>query len=85
MYRILKLDDHNYLASKVLSYQTNHLHGTRSVHNQNLNLLFFTRIKCQRSFLYNGIKIWNSLPLNIKNVQDNLKSFKKLFKNHLLS
>ena len=85
MYRILKLNNHNYLASKVLSYQTHHLHETRSVHNQNLNLPLFTLTKCQNSFLYKGIKEWNLLPPHIKNVQDDLNSFKKLLKNHILS
>ena len=85
MYRIIQLNYHTFLANKVLSYQTNHLHETRFAYNENLNLPFFTLTKCQRSFLYNGIKIWNSLPLHLKTLQDDLNSFKKMLKNHLLS
>ena len=85
MYRIIQLNNHEFLAAKLLSYQNSHSHETRSVQNQNLNLPLFRKSKCQRSFLYNGIQIWNTLPLNIRIVQDDLNSFKKLLKNHLLS
>ena len=85
MYRIIKLNSHDFLAAKLQSYQTNHSHETRLVQNQNLNLPLFRLTKCQRSFLYNGIGIWNALPLNVKNVQADIKTFKKLLKNHLLS
>ena len=85
MYRILQLNSHPFLATKIFSYQTNHSYETRFIHDQNLNLPLFRLSKCQRSFLYNGITIWNSLPFNIRTVQDDLNSFKKLLKNHLLS
>ena len=85
MYRIIKLNSHEFLAAKILSYQTNHSHETRSVHNQNLNRPFYRKSKCQRSFLYNAVDIWNELPPHIKTVQEDLTSFKKLTKNHLLS
>ena len=85
MYRIIQLNHHEYLATKLQSYQTNHSHRTRSVLNQNLKLPLFTLTKCQRSFLYNGIKIWNSLPLDIRIIDDDLNSFKRMLKNHLLS
>ena len=77
MYRIIQLNNHEFLADKILSYQNNHSHETRSVQNQNLNLPLFRKSKCQRSFLYNGINIWNTLPLNIRIVQDDLTIFKK--------
>ena len=85
MYRIIQLNHHEFLANKLLSYQTNHTYETRSVQNQSLTLPLYRLSKCQRSFLYNGTKIWNLLPLNIRTVQDDLNSFKKLLKNHLLS
>ena len=85
MYRVLELNNHDFLAAKILSFQTFHSYGTRLVHNQNLNLPRVTRSKCHRSFIYNGIKIWNLLPLNIRIVQNDLCTFKNLLKNHLLS
>ena len=85
MYRIIQLNNHDFLATKLQSHQTNHSHETRSVQNQHLTLPLFRLSKCQRSFLYNGIQIWNLLPLNIRIIEDDLNSFKKLLKNHLLS
>ena len=85
MYRIIQLNNHEFLATKLQSYQTNHLHETRAAQNQHLTLPLFRLSKCQRSFLYNGTKIWNLLPLNIRIIEDDLNSFKKLLKNHLLS
>ena len=85
MYRILQLNNHTFLATKIFSYQNFHTHETRLVHNQSLNLPLFTLTKCQNSFLYNGIKIWNSLPLEIRIIQFDLYSFKKALKNHILS
>ena len=70
MYRIIQLNHHDFLATKLLSYQTNHNHNTRSVQNQNLNRPFFRLAKCQRSFLYNAIEFWNMLPPHIRTIQD---------------
>ena len=75
MYRILRLNSHDSLAMKVFSYQTNHSYETRAVRNEELTLPHLIRSKCQRSFLYNGIKIWNNIPLQIRNVHENLNSF----------
>ena len=85
MYRIIQLNNHEYLKTKLLSYQTNHSHETRSVQNQNLSLPFVRKAKCQRSFLYKGTNVWNTLPLGARTIQHDLTSFKKILKNHLLS
>ena len=85
MYRIIQLNYHDFLANKLLSYQTNHLHETRFAYNENLNLPFFSLAKCQRTFLYKGIKTWNLLPPHVRTIDNDLNSFKKLLKNHLLS
>ena len=85
MYRILRLNNHHFLAAKVESYQRNHSHDTRSVRNQILTLPYYTRSKCQRSFLYIGLNLWNDIPLPIRNIHDDLKAYKKLLKEFLLS
>ena len=56
MYRIIKLNSHEYLAAKIQSWQTSHSHVTRSVQNQELKLPLFKLSKCQQSFLYKGLK-----------------------------
>ena len=85
MYRILCLNSHNFLENRVLSYQTNHPHETRSVLNQELTLPFTRLNKRQNSFLYKGLDLWNDLPLRIRSVHEDLTSFKKLLKDHLLT
>ena len=85
MYRILCLNNHQTLATKINSFQTQHTHYTRATTNQNLTLPLYRLTKCQKSFLYAGIKFWNELPLNVRTVQENLYSFKKLLKEYLLS
>ena len=85
MYRIIQLNHHDFLATKLLSYQTNHNYETRSVQNQNLTRPFFRLAKCQNSFLYKAVHYWNLLPPHIRNVQDDLNAFKKMTKRHLLS
>ena len=49
---------------KYLSLQ--HLHITRSISNKNLNLQRMKTHCGLTSFYYNGIKIWNKIPINIK-------------------
>ena len=77
MYRIIKLNSHEYLAAKIQSWQTSHSHVTRSVQNQELKLPLFKLSKCQQSFLYKGLKTWNLLPPNIRNIENDLNSFKR--------
>ena len=85
MYKILSLNTHEFLAIKINSFQTNHSHETRASYNHILSLPFYRLSKCQRSFLYNGTKFWNELPINVRNIEDNLKGFKILLKQWLLS
>ena len=49
---------------KYLSLQ--HHHITRSISNKNLYLRRIKMHRGQTSFSYNGIKIWNKIPINIK-------------------
>ena len=85
MYRIVQLNHHEFLTNKLLSYQATHTYETRSVENQSLRPPLYRLSKCQRSFLSRGVKIWKELPLNLRTLQDDLNSFKKLLKHHLLS
>ena len=85
MYKILSLNTHERLAIKINSFQTDHSHETRASYNHILSLPFYRLSKCQRSFLYNGIKFWNELPIALRNIEENLKAFKILLKQWLLS
>ena len=58
-----------------------HSHDTRS--RTDATLAFQRLSQCQRSLTYNGPKIWNSIPINIKN-SPSISIFKNRFKHHLL-
>ena len=85
MYKILCLNTHAYFANKIHASQINRTHQTRAVTNQNLYLPRFLRKKYKRSFIYKGSQFWNSIPINIRNIDNNCNTFKRSLKNHLLS
>ena len=61
-----------------------HSFNTRQSSNKNLSLSTVTTTQYGlRSLHFIGSKIWNSLPLNIRNTSS-LSSFKNLLSNHLL-
>ena len=84
MYKILRLNNHESLAMKINSFQTYHTHETRAVVNQELQWPRYHRTKCQYSFIYRGIKFWNSLPIDLRNIPDDLNAFKRHLKRFLL-
>jgi hypothetical protein len=65
-------------------FQTNSdIHSTRyryNIHVPNSNLS-----KYQKGVYYSGIKIFNNLPPNVKNLSHNVKMFKRALKEYLLS
>ena len=78
------LNDHFFLVDKLSQMQHNHDHLTRfstagnfTVHPINLSIYF-------NSFFHQGVKMYNDLPSNIKEV-NNLQSYRKLLKTHLAS
>ena len=52
--------------------------------NPTLCILLYKTIKFQKSIRYQGVKIWNEIPTNIKTNQS-FKSFKVSYKNYLLN
>ena len=85
MYKILRLNNHESLASNIESFQTHHAHDTRAVSHNVLTLPLFRLTKCQNSFVYRGIKFWNSIPPDIRNIPDDLNAFKTRLKRSLLT
>ena len=55
---------------------------TRQTSNNNIFLLRFRNLRCQRSLKYIGPKIWIDILLEIKNCS--FVKFKELFKKHLI-
>ena len=76
LYKIFNEDQHSYFYDRIREAQVQHEHNTRFQVNYQLIPPFFRKDKCQRTFIYPGIDIWNMLPLNIRHC-DSLSKFKK--------
>ena len=82
LHQILGSDNHTYFNFRIAENQVQHIHDTRFRVNQNLLPPFYRTNRCQSSFLYQSIAVWNNLPRSIKGVQS-LKQFKLLLKSYL--
>ena len=69
---------------KHMFQQSSHTHSynTRSVTQKKYNNLPFITVRLQRSFKYQGISIWNNLPLNFKNMS--FSQFKYQIQNFMI-
>ena len=73
-----------YFNNKILNYQRPYSRLTRFSQNRIIVPPLFTKSKCQTSFIYQSIKFWNSLPLDIKN-SANINTCKRNVKIFLLN
>ena len=48
--------------------------------NQELRGPYYNRTKGQNSFIYRGIKFWNSTPLELRNIPNDVNAFKRHLK-----
>ena len=55
-----------FFNDKICMQKRNHDYGTRFSSNYNINLPAARLATCQCSFLFQGISMWNHLPLEIK-------------------
>ena len=78
LYKILHNNNHEYFNDKLTLLITNHSYGTRFNTLANFNTPFFTKSRCQNSFIYQSTKIWNSIPNYIRYAQS-VNIFKKIF------
>ena len=83
MYRIMKTDSHAFFTNRISTFQTEHRYETRATSHQLVNLPFYRLNNCQRSFLYTGLSFWNKLPVNIRNIPNNIQKFKKSLRNYI--
>ena len=82
--KIMFLNGHNYFRIKMLQLASSHSHETRFNSQSNLNSPFFTKSKCQNSFLYQSVKVWNSIPVEIRN-SPSIGVLKKSLKKYITS
>ena len=57
----------SYFKNRVSSFQSNISHYTRFSNGNSPVLPFYDLSKCQSSFFYKSINIWNYLPVHLKN------------------
>lgn len=84
IHRSLNNPCQHYFIDKIISFQTNHDHCTRFKADNKITTPLLKTSFCQRSFLYRGILLWNSLPIDLRSCVD-LDRFKMLLRKHLLS
>ena len=81
MFKCLKENNHTYFSNKFINLYPHHEHSTRSTHELQLNIPHYHKALSHNFFIYKGIKLWNSLPYNLKEVncyckfKNNLKNF----------
>jgi len=83
LYKILKLGHHSYFAPILNNLEPQHDHRTRFRSHYRFNVPKLNKSKCQRCFLYQAIRIWNSLSELTKS-SCSLKEFKGKLKKEIL-
>ena len=74
-----------FFMDKISSFQTEHEYRTRAASRELFDLPFYRRTKCKRLFLYRGLYFWNKLPLETRNIPNNLQRFKKSIRKYILN
>jgi len=84
LYKVRKFDQHPYFDNILNNLVPSHTHSTRFSVCNKYNRPRYCKTKCQRSFVYQSICIWNGLPAEIKECST-LGTFKKRLKNYLIA
>ena len=83
-YKCIKLPHHSYFSQIFFNLAPDHNHRTRFLMDQQFNIPKFNKSLCHKFFTYQSIMNWNSLPIELRNV-DNLILFKKKLKAFFLN
>ena len=75
LHRLLLGNGPRKLRSKLLQYKRKPAKSTRGVQNNNLYINSFRTDYIKKSFFYDAIKQWNSLPIKLKDIKSN-RNFK---------
>jgi len=82
-YRVVKLRQHSYFSQLFDCLVPNHGHETRFSDGQNYMVPYLSKSKCQSSFYFQSVHVWNILSENIKSCSTLVK-FKKMLRRWLL-
>jgi len=83
MFRVVRLGEHSYFSELFNDLLPGHRHSTRFNTGLYYNTPYYCKSKCQKSFLYQAVDIWNKLPIQVKTC-NSLGQFKYNLKNYLL-
>ena len=83
MYNITIGASHEYFYRQIAELRPIHSYPTRFIMSDSLNLPLYFRTKCQNSFLYRGIKLWNKLPLALR--EEPPRKFKPLMRSFVVT
>jgi len=84
MFRVVRLGEHEHFLVLFNNLLPEHEHLTRFNSGLLYNTPQYCKSKCQKSFLFQSVDIWNRLPAEIKNC-NTLNKFKFCLKNYLLN
>lgn len=82
-YRFITADEPSEIYEQILSSRIQHGYPTRQNHQLHFRLPLFYKSKCQQSFIFQSLKMWNNLPTNLKCV-GTFNAFKRELKLVLL-
>ena len=83
LYQIMSMQTPNTISEQISTSQIQHNHFTRFKNQMNLRTPLFHKSKCQNSFVYQSVKLWNNLPLQLKR-ENSFHVFKNKLKEFLL-
>lgn len=83
VFKTTKLEQHPFFNTHFERLIPNHNYPTRHADNMKYNTPDMRLSKCFNSFIYKGVKIWNELPIEIRNLPT-LSVFKRRLKFYLL-
>jgi hypothetical protein len=76
----------SFVVDNMEKFQTNSaIHSISTIYRYNLPVPNSNLSKYQKEVYYSGIKIFSNLPPNVKNLSQNIKMFKRVLKEYLLS
>jgi len=83
-FRVVKENSHDHFVNVIGQLLPTHVHNTRFSHTLNYTTPLYSKSKCQKSFLFQAITVWNALPLELK-LNNDLFSFRRDLKLLLLA
>jgi len=83
MFRVMKLEQHSYFRGNIDVLVPQHEHHTRFRQRGSLRPPQYSKTKCQKTFFFTSIGLWNDLPSEIRSC-NTLGEFRKFLKAELI-